>query len=97
MTGKLAPGALALIIVAATIPTAPIAAQYRQFRTETETRKCSTTAGVGRLELPRSSKNPGYQTRSCRVELRCPGLGDKRACFRASKQCGPWPGTCSSR
>lgn len=97
MTAKFARGVLALFLVATAIPVAPATAQYRQFRTETETRECSTTAGVGRLGLPRASKSRGYQTRSCRVELRCPGLGDKRACFRASKQCGPWPGTCSSR
>jgi hypothetical protein len=97
MTGKFAPGALALFVFATAIPTGPVVAQYRQFRTETETRECRTTAGFGSVRLPRASQRPGYQTRNCRVELRCPGLGDKRACFRASKQCGPWPGTCSSR
>jgi hypothetical protein len=97
MKARFGLGGLALAIVVAAIPSDAAEAQFRQTRTETERRQCSTTAGFGRTVLPSSTSIRSYQTRTCRIELRCPGVGERRACFRVSRSCDPWPGTCSSR
>ena len=97
MKNHLAAAGLSLAIVAFIVPTAPAAAQYRQSRTETERRECRTTSGFGSTRLPRAGGGRSYQTRTCQIEMRCPGVGDRRACFRVSKRCEPWPGTCGSR
>lgn len=85
---------LATMVAASAVPAV---AQYRQVRTETETRQCRTSGGLFSARIPSGDGRRLTQTRTCHIELRCPGTNRLRACFQVNRQCDPWPGICSSR
>jgi hypothetical protein len=83
--------------IAVAVSAVPALAQFRQVRNETETRQCQTSGGLFSTRIPSYDRRRLTQTRTCHVELRCPGTDRLRACFQVRRQCDPWPGICSSR